>query len=459
MNASELAKRKLSIFSLATSVFLVILKTIVAYTSNSLGVYSEALNNSLDIVTVLITFLAIRASIKPADKDHPYGHGKYENFSALLETLIISLLSFYIIYKSISRIVTKDYALNINIYVFIVLIFSIIINIFRVLYIRNIAIKYDSPAFKANLINYSGDILSSLIVIAGLVFVRYGINIADPIASIIISLIILFFSVRLALKTLRDLLGYIPAKLTDSIENLLSGFKEIQKIDQIRIQEVGNIKFINILLSLKSSLHLSQVEQIKEKIKNKLGAELPDTEIFIETKSSLYDSNINDLIKEIILNETKVKDTHNVLVSNIEGKLNITIHLELENELKLVEAEEITKNIEDKIKKTAPEIERVYIHIEVENNPEDWNDITDKSEKLIEDIKNCIKNQIDTGTCHKFTVLFDGEKYNISFHCRFNRDLEIKKVHLKTTELENIIKTALPDINELTIHAEPEKSF
>jgi len=459
MNASELAKRKLSIFSLATSVSLVILKTIVAYTSNSLGVYSEALNNSLDIVTVLITFLAIRASIKPADKDHPYGHGKYENFSALLETLIISLLSFYIIYKSVSRIITKDYALNINIYVFIVLIFSVIINIFRVLYIRNIAIKYDSPAFKANLINYSGDILSSLIVIAGLVFVRYGINIADPVASIIVSLIILFFSGRLAFKTVKDLLGYIPAKLTDNIESILSGFKEIQKIDQIRIQEVGNIKFINILLSLKSSLHLSQVEQIKEKIKNKLGAELADSEIFIETKSSPYDSNLNDLIKEIILNETKVKDTHNVLISNIEGKLNITIHLELEKELKLVEAEEITKNIEDKIKKTAPEIERVYIHIEVENNPEDWDDITDKSEKLIEEIKNCIKNQIDTGTCHKFTVLFDGDKYNISFHCRFNRELEIKKVHLKTTELENIIKTALPDINELTIHAEPEKSF
>ena len=459
MNASELAKRKLSIFSLATSVFLVVVKTVVAYTSNSLGVYSEALNNSLDIVTVLITFLAIRASIKPADKDHPYGHGKYENFSALLETLIISLLSVYIIFKSISRIITKDYALNINIYVFIVLIFSVIINIFRVLYIRNIALKYDSPAFKANLINYSGDILSSLIVIGGLVFVKYGINIADPIASIIISLIILFFSGRLAFKTVRDLLGYIPAKLTDSIESLLGGFKEIQKIDQIRIQEVGNIRFINILLSLKSSLHLSQVEQIKEKIKNKLGAELTDTEIFIETKSSLYDSNLNDLIKEIILNETKVKDTHNVLISNIEGKLNITIHLELEKELKLMEAEEITKNIEDKIKKTAPEIERVYIHIEVENHPENWDDITEKSEKLIEEIKDSVKNQIDASTCHKFTVLFNGEKYNISFHCRFNRDLEIKKVHLKTTEMENIIKMSHPDINELTIHAEPEKSF
>ena len=457
MNTAELAKKRLSIFSLATSIFLVIIKTFVAYTSNSLGVYSEALNNSLDIVTVLITFMAIRVSIKPADKDHPYGHGKYENFSAFLETIIISLLSIYIIYKSISRIITKNYSLNINNYVFIVLIFSILVNIFRVLYIRKIALKYNSPAFKADLINYSGDILSSIIVIGGLIFAKYGLNIADPIASIIISLIILFFSAKLAFKTVKDLLGYIPTKLTENVERILNNCEEIQKIDQVRIQEVGNIKFINILLSLKSSLHLSQVEQIKESIKNKLTADLPDSEIFIETKSSVKDSNLDDLIKEIILNEKKIKDIHNIFINNVEGKLNITVHLELEKELKLREAEEITKNIEEKIKKTAPEIERIYIHIEVENHPEVWDDITEKSEKMIDEVKNCIKDQIDIGTCHKFTVLFNGDKYNVSFHCRFDRELEINKVHLKTTQMENIIKTKLPDINELTIHAEPEK--
>ena len=80
MDEKELAKKRLAIFSLSVSVFLVIVKTFVAYLSNSLGVYSEALNNLLDIVTVLITFLAIRMSTKPPDKDHPYGHGKYENF-------------------------------------------------------------------------------------------------------------------------------------------------------------------------------------------------------------------------------------------------------------------------------------------------------------------------------------------------------------------------------------------
>lgn len=457
MNKAELAKKKLSIFSLATSIFLVIIKTFVAYTSNSLGVYSEALNNSLDIVTVLITFLAIRAAIKPADMDHPYGHGKYENLSAFLETIIISLLSVFIIYKSITRIITKDYELNINIYVFMVLAFSILLNIFRVFYIRKIALKYNSPAFKADLINYSGDILSSIIVIGGLVFAKYGLNIADPIASIIISLIILFFSARLAFKTVKDLLGYIPTKLTQKVEGILKNCDEIQKIDQIRIQEVGNIKFINIMLSLKSSLHLSQVEQIKEDIKNKLNTELPDSEIFIETKSSVQDSNLNDLIKEIILSEKKIKDIHNIFISNVEGKINITVHLELEKELKLREAEEITKNIEEKIKKTAPEIERIYIHIEVENHPEVWDDITERSENMIEDVKNCIKDQIDISTCHKFTVLFNGDKYNISFHCRLDRELEINKVHIKTTQMETIIKTGLPDINELTIHAEPEK--
>ena len=103
MESKDLAKRRLSVFSLAVSIFLVAIKTIVAYTSNSLGVYSEALNNMLDIVTVLITFFAIRISTRPADKDHPYGHGKYENFSAFLETLIIMLLCFFIIYKDVYK--------------------------------------------------------------------------------------------------------------------------------------------------------------------------------------------------------------------------------------------------------------------------------------------------------------------------------------------------------------------
>lgn len=456
MEKRDLAKRKLSIFSLAVSIFLVVVKTFVAYTSNSLGVYSEALNNMLDIVTVLITFFAIRISIRPPDKDHPYGHGKYENFSAFFETLIIMLLCFFIIYKSIARIITKDYVLNLNIYVFIVLIFSIILNIIRVFYIWKIAGKYNSIAFKADLINYSGDIISSVIVILGLAFAKFGLNIADPIASIMVSAIILAYSIRLFIKTIKDLLGFIPVEVTETVEKTLKDFNEIKKVNQIKIQEVGNIKFININLSLKGSLHLSQAEAIKEEIKNKLSEKFFDAEILIETKSAFFEANIEEIIKEIVLNEPKVKDIHNISLNSVKDKFNITLHIELIKEIKLAEAELITKNIENKVRNISNDLNHIYIHIEVENLPEEWKDITEKSNELIRQIKNNIKDYVDIGTCHKFAILIKEGRYNISFHCRLDKNFNISQVHLKTTEMENLIKTTFKDIDELTIHAEPD---
>ncbi|MDD5660141.1 MAG: cation diffusion facilitator family transporter [Actinomycetota bacterium] len=456
MEKRDTAKRKLSIFSLVVSIFLVIVKTIVAYTSNSLGVYSEALNNTLDIVTVLITFFAIRISIRPPDKDHPYGHGKYENFSAFFETLIVMFLCFFIIYKSIVRMITKDYILNLNIYIFMVLVFSIIINMIRVLYIRKIANKYNSIAFKADLINYTGDIISSIIVILGLAFVKFGLSIADPIASIIVSAIILTFSIRLFIKTIKDLLGFIPLEITEIVEKILEGFDEIKKINQIKIQEVGNIHFININLSLKGSLHLSQAESIKEQIKNKLGEKIPDAEIMIETKSAFFESNIEEIIKEIVLNEPKVKDIHNISLNNVNEKFNITLHIELIKEIKLAEAELITKKIENKIRNISSDLNCIYIHIEVENHPEEWQDVTEKSNKLIEQIKENIKDCIDIKTCHKFAVLIKDDRYNISFHCRLDKNFDISQVHLKTTEMENLLKATFKNIDDLTIHAEPD---
>ena len=112
--ADFMGKKQVTLFSLIITILLVIVKIIVAYLSNSISVFSEALNNGLDLVTVLITFLAIRISTRPPDKDHTYGHGKYENLSALFQLVVISLLCFFVIYESIQRIILKDpgYALD-----------------------------------------------------------------------------------------------------------------------------------------------------------------------------------------------------------------------------------------------------------------------------------------------------------------------------------------------------------
>jgi len=267
--SAKYSKSSVALFSLIVSVILVITKVSIAVFTNSIGVFSEALNNGLDLVTVLIAFLAIRISMRPADKDHTYGHGKYENLSAAAELVIISLLSLFIIYKSIQRIIYRDFQLNINYYIFIILAFSVVLNIIRVYFVGRAARDHRSSVFEAEFLNYMSDIASSVIVIAGLLISRAGFLLADPIASILISVAVLIFSLRLSMKVFRNLLDYIPKEITDGVVKSSKYFNEIRSINELRIHEVGNIKFINLNISLEKNLYLSQVEKIKERFRKK----------------------------------------------------------------------------------------------------------------------------------------------------------------------------------------------
>ena len=455
IDSKDSYKKKIALFSMLVSIFLVVIKVTIAYFTNSMGVFSEALNNGLDIVTVLITYMAIRISTRPADKDHTYGHGKYENLSAFLEIIIISALSFFIIYKSIQRIVYRNFELSLNWYVFLILIISIVLNIIRVFYIGRAAIRYNSFAFKADFLNYSSDIISSTIVIVGLLIANAGFYLADPIASIIISIIVLTFSSKLLISTVRNLMDYIPKETTDKVTGILKEIREIETVNKLKIHEVGNIKFINLEVCLKSNLYLSQVEKIKEKIKNKISGKIPDSEIILETKSLSSKDNIEAYVKEIILNQLYVKNIHNISIYNINDYIDISIHIELNKYLRLEETEKLTKIIEDKIKEKIRNIRSVYIHIEDARSGENWNDITKESEKLISNIKEEISLYVNPETCHNFTLLEKDGLYNLAFHCRLKKSLDVKKAHSIITRVEDDIKKKFVNISEISIHVEP----
>ena len=448
-------KKRVALFSLIVSVFLVIIKILVAYFSNSIGVFSEALNNGLDLVTVLITFLAVRIATRPPDKDHTYGHGKYENLSAFIEIVIIFFLSLFIIYKSVQRIISQDFGLRINIYVFLVLIISIVINIVRVYFVGNTARRYNSAAFRSQFLNYSGDIINSVIVIVGLIFASRGYYLADPVASIIVSLVIITFGIRLAVRVVRNFLDYIPAEITEKVHEVLEKKPEIKVINKIKIHEVGNIKFINIDIGVDDNIYISQVEKIKKAIKSEVADRIPEAETMIEIRPELSRENIDCIVKEILTDQENIKDIHNVFIYNIGNQIDISAHIELSKMLNLAESEHLTGTTEVMLKKKIKNIRNIYIHIEDARADEDWDDVTTRSEKLIEQIKKDISPYVSPDTCHKFTILEKNGKYNIAFHCRLDRDMDVKKAHNIITHVENIIKRISQSINEVSIHMEP----
>ena len=454
-NYQNRSKKRVALFSLIISVFLVIIKVLVAYFSNSIGVLSEALNNGLDLVTVLITFLAIRIATRPPDKDHTYGHGKYENFSAFLEIIIIFFLSFFIVYRSIQRLITRDFDLRINIYVFLVLVISIIINIIRVYFVGNIARRYDSVAFRSQFLNYSGDIINSVIVILGLIFASRGYYLADPIASIVVSLIIIGFGIRLAIRVVRNFLDYIPAEITEKVHKILKNNPEIRTVNGIKIHEVGNIKFINIDIGVDDNVYISQIEKIKKAIKKEVIQEIPEAETMIEIKPALSNENIDCIVKEVLMDQMDLKDIHNIFIYNVGNKIDISAHIELSKLVNLEDSEQLTGRTEDILKEKIKNIRNIYIHIEDAKTDEDWDDVTSRSEKLIERIKKDISSYVSPDTCHKFTILEKDGAYNIAFHCRLAKEMDVKKAHNIITRVENSIKRISKNINEVSIHMEP----
>src|SRR5256886_7069228 len=143
-------KRMAALLSVGSAALLVSLKTFLVYRTSSLGVLSEALHSGLDLVAAIITFLSIRVSDRPADETHPYGHGKFENFSAFVETGLLALTALYIIYEAFDRLFFRSVHIRPSITAVVVLLLALSIDMKRALGLGHAARKHSNEALEAD---------------------------------------------------------------------------------------------------------------------------------------------------------------------------------------------------------------------------------------------------------------------------------------------------------------------
>src|SRR5256712_8316342 len=167
-------KKRAALLSVGSAVLLVSLKTFLVVRTGSLGVLSEALHSSLDLIAAIITFLSIRLSDQPADERHPYGHGKFENFSAFVETGLLALTALYIIYEAFGRLFFRSVHIQPSVMAILVLLAALSIDLTRAQALRHVARKYSSEALEADALHFSTDVWSTIVVITGIGLVWTG---------------------------------------------------------------------------------------------------------------------------------------------------------------------------------------------------------------------------------------------------------------------------------------------
>src|SRR6266702_4156449 len=142
-------KKRAALLSVGSATLLVSLKAFLVVRTGSLGVLSEALHSGLDLLAAIITFLSIRVSDQPADERHPYGHGKFENFSAFVETGLLLLTALYVIYEAFDRLFFRSVHIQPSWTAFLVLGIALAINMTRARKLSNVARRYSSEALEA----------------------------------------------------------------------------------------------------------------------------------------------------------------------------------------------------------------------------------------------------------------------------------------------------------------------
>src|SRR5579875_937425 len=227
---SSRQKQAVALSSLAAAALLVLLKTAVGALTGSLGILSEAAHSGLDLVAALVTFLSVRLADKPADSSHPFGHGKFEQLSALVEAGLLLLTCGWIVFEALRRLFFNPAHVRPSVWAFVVMGVSIAVDVLRSRSLTEAARRHQSQALEADALHFATDIYSSSVVILGLLLILAArkwnmpwLRVADPIAALFVAAITIYISAQLGKRTLDALLDAAPAGISARITKAIAG--------------------------------------------------------------------------------------------------------------------------------------------------------------------------------------------------------------------------------------------
>ena len=274
-------KKNIALTSVIAAIFLTTFKLIIGITTGSLGILSEALHSGLDLIAAVMTFFTVRVSDHPADKEHNFGHDKFENFSALVETFLLLITCAWIIYEAINRIVKHHVHIEVTVWSFVVICTSIVIDFSRSRALYRVAKKYNSQALEADALHFSTDIWSSVVVLIGLTGVLFKFFYADTIAALIVALIVLFVSYRLGKRSFDALTDRAPEGATESISRIMKDIPEVKGYHDLRVRESGAKKFIELNIHVDKTLNIDAAHEISHKVEDIIEKQIINSKVMV----------------------------------------------------------------------------------------------------------------------------------------------------------------------------------
>jgi len=456
-------KQAAALASVATATLLVSSKLIVGLATGSLGILSEAAHSLLDLVGAGVTCFSVRVSAKPADREHPFGHGKVESLAAFVETGLLVVTCGWIIGEAVRRLFFRAVHVEPTVWAFVVIAASMALDARRSRSLSRVARKYGSPALEADALHFSMDIWSSAAVILGLALVLLSrhqslgrLQNADSVAALVVAGITLYISARLGQRTVDALVDAEPegasARIAASLHEVAGGVEA----ERIRVRKSGQQLFADLRLTLPGDIPFEHAQTMVESVESKVRELFPSADVVVHATPRAPAT--GDLVARIRAVAHRYNfNVHDVTAYEVSGRVRVNLDLEVDPSLTLRAAHDRATELEQAIARDVPEVSEVNTHIEplldqVETADE-AKTVTSEMESRLLRLARGTPGLVD---CHSLEAHAVGSNVLVAVHCTLEPDLPVARVHDITEDLEFRFRQAFPQIFKVSIHAEPK---
>lgn len=441
--------------SIVAACFLVAIKLAGGIFSGSLGLYAEAAHSGTDLVAALLTFYALGVSARPADREHPYGHGKAEHLAALGEATFLILVSVVISWEAVTRLVDGGgHAIDTAWWVFALLGVVLAIDLSRAVISHRTAEEFESAAIASNALHFASDFGGTLAVVIGLVCVSLGFAAGDSIAALIVAVLVVVAAARLIRGNVNVLMDSAPAGLEGTTRAAIASAAPGVEIRRLRARQVGSRPFIDVVLAIEGDAGLQQAHGLADDVEASIEKALPgaDVTIHLEPRAVM---DMRERATGAAMSAGPVREVHNVRTVEVDGRTELSLHVKLPAGETLEGAHATADAVEAAIRAEMPEISDVHVHLEPLARDGSIVAVGEaQGGELYKEISRIAAEELG-GPPAELRVHREPRGVVVFLTVRMPASVPLNVAHERASEIERAIRSQRPEVAEVVVHTEP----
>jgi cation diffusion facilitator family transporter len=454
--ASARARQRTAKISVAAAVFLVAIKLVTGLATGSLAFLAEAVHSGTDLVAALLTLFAVRVAVRPPDREHHYGHGKAEHLAALGESAFLVLVSLFIGFESVRRLIdggSND--VDVTWWALTVLGIVIVIDASRALTSFRTSRRYGSAALAANALHFTSDLAGSLAVLVGLLMVRAGHEWADPVAALFVGVLVVLAAVRLATQSIDVLMDRAVADADERIRAALAQAAPEVEVRRVRVRQAGGRHFVDLVVGVPMDTGVTQAHTVADSVEDLVERALGGADVVVHVEPVETEGGIRERATAAAAAIPEVREVHNVRVMRLPEGHELSLHVKLPRDLSLDQAHDAVERLEARVRTEVPELRTIHTHIEPLART-DWASAptSDDTATEREAIEAAVRRY--TGSAPLEVTFRDGEQGRVALvTVRLPGEQPLPSAHRNAGAIEETVREQCPELADVIVHTEP----